>query len=34
VDNYEDIAWDEDNNWDNKASNAKHLAIAAVEQTQ
>jgi hypothetical protein len=34
VDNYEDIDWDEDNNRDNKASNAKLLAVAAVEQTQ
>jgi hypothetical protein len=34
VDNYEDIAWDEDNNQDSKASNAKLLAVAAVEQTQ
>jgi hypothetical protein len=34
VDNYEDIDWDEDDNWDNKASNAKLLAVAAVEQTQ
>jgi hypothetical protein len=34
VDNYEDIDWDKDNNRDNKASNAKLLAVAAVEQTQ
>jgi hypothetical protein len=31
VDNYEDIDWDKDNNRDNKASNAKLLAAAAVE---
>jgi hypothetical protein len=34
VDNYKDIDWDEDNNRANKASNAKLLAVAAVEQTQ
>jgi hypothetical protein len=34
VDNYKDIAWVKDNNRGNKASNAKHLAVAAVEQTQ
>jgi hypothetical protein len=34
VDNYEDIDLDEDINQDNKASDAKLLAVAAVEQTQ
>jgi hypothetical protein len=34
LDIYKDIDWDEDDNWDNKASNAKLVAVAAEERTQ
>ncbi len=34
MDIYKDIDWDKDNNRDNKASNAKLVAVAAEERTQ
>ncbi len=34
MDIYKDIDWDEDNNRDNKASDAELVAVAAEERTQ
>jgi hypothetical protein len=34
LDNNKDIDWDEEDNWDNEASDAKLIAVAAEERTR